>query len=300
MIPSGMRGIVLAGGNGTRLKPLTKALSKQLLNVYNKPMIYYPISTLMSAGIREIAIITKPTEAEQFKSLLGDGSELGLHFEYLVQPHPEGLAQAFLIASEYISGQKVALILGDNIFHGTGLGRALSSFRHIKGAHIFAYGVSNPQEYGVVEISEDGRILSIEEKPKNPKSQYAIPGLYFFDERVVKIAEQVQPSERGELEITSVISEYHRLDALNVSILPRGTAWLDTGTFSTLHDASSYIKIIEDRQGSKVGCIEEIAFRQNWITKVELKKIANLDYQGEQRNYLLNVADGLDEYFQQE
>ena len=285
-----MKGIVLAGGKGTRLRPLTSIMSKQLLPIYNKPMIYYPIATLMAAGIREITIITDPLDQSNFQKLLGDGSELGITFTYVSQPSPDGLAQAFTLASEFINGEKVALILGDNIFHGSGLGRALALHRNIQGAQVFAYRVSNPSDYGIIEFNPEGEVLSIEEKPERPKSDFAIPGLYFFDEDVVEIAKAVRPSMRGELEITSIIEEYLLRKKLRVSVLPRGTAWLDTGTFDTLQDAGTYIKIVEDRQGSKVGCLEEVAFRQGWISSHQLKNLALRKYVGGYKTYLLNLA----------
>jgi glucose-1-phosphate thymidylyltransferase len=285
-----VKGIVLAGGKGTRLRPLTSIMSKQLLPIYNKPMIYYPIATLMAAGIREITIITDPLDQSNFQKLLGDGSELGITFTYVSQPSPDGLAQAFTLASEFINGEKVALILGDNIFHGSGLGRALALHRNIQGAQVFAYRVSNPSDYGIIEFNPEGEVLSIEEKPERPKSDFAIPGLYFFDEDVVEIAKAVRPSMRGELEITSIIEEYLLRKKLRVSVLPRGTAWLDTGTFDTLQDAGTYIKIVEDRQGSKVGCLEEVAFRQGWISSHQLKNLALRKYVGGYKTYLLNLA----------
>jgi glucose-1-phosphate thymidylyltransferase len=285
-----MHGIVLAGGRGSRLYPLTSAISKQLLPVYNKPMIYYPIATLMSAGLTNISIITNPNEKSSFQRLLGDGSDLGIKFSYIDQPSPDGLAQAFTLASHVIEGKKVALILGDNIFHGSGLGGALSLYKNISGAQVFAYKVSNAYDYGIVEFDKSGNVVSIEEKPTIPKSDFAIPGLYFFDENVVEIASRVEPSERGELEITSIVKEYLDKGSLHVSVLPRGTAWLDTGTFDSLHNAGSYIKLIEERQGSKVGCLEEIAFRQKLITQVDLEKIAITKYKGEYREYLLRLT----------
>jgi len=285
-----VHGIALAGGRGLRLHPLTSAVSKQLLPVYNKPMIYYPIATLMTAGVKDISIITNPEEKSSFQRLLGDGSDLGICFTYINQPSPDGIAQAFTLASHEIAGKKVALILGDNIFHGSGLGRALSLFKEVSGAQIFAYKVSNASDYGIVEFSKDGDVVSIEEKPKIPKSDFAIPGLYFVDENVIEIASRVKPSKRGELEITSILNEYLESDRLQVSVLPRGTAWLDTGTFESLHNASSYIKLIEERQGSKVGCLEEIAFRQKLITQVDLEKIATTKYNGEYRDYLLRLS----------
>jgi glucose-1-phosphate thymidylyltransferase len=269
-----MYGIVLAGGTGSRLWPITRGVSKQLLHVYDKPMVHYPIATLMAAGIRKILIITSPEDQAAFQRLLGSGSELGIEFHYKVQELPRGLADAFILGEKFLDGNKCALILGDNIFHGSGLGRQLMDYTDLVGAHIFAYKVSDPQRYGVVEFDADGKVISIEEKPKQPKSNFAVPGLYFYDESVVEIAKEVKPSPRGEIEITSVNNEYLNSNNLRVSVLPRGTAWLDTGTVQALHDASSYIKVLEDRQGTKVACLEEVAWRQGWITDEDVAKLA--------------------------
>ena len=272
-----MRGIVLAGGTGSRLWPLTKGVSKQLLPVYDKPLIHYPIGTLFLAGIREILIITTPEDLQSFQRLLGDGSQYGVSFEFATQGKPNGLAEAFIIGEKFINGQNVALILGDNIFHGVGLGKHLQSIDPHTGATIFAYRVADPERYGVVEFSSAGRVVSIKEKPKKPKSHFAVPGLYFYDTDVVEIAKSVKPSVRGELEISAINDSYLRSGKLTVKILERGTTWLDTGTIQTLHAASAYVQIIEERQGSKISCLEEIAWPSGWISSKELNVLAN-DY----------------------
>jgi glucose-1-phosphate thymidylyltransferase len=267
-----MIGIVLAGGTGSRLYPLTKFTSKQLLPVYDKPMIYYPIATLMLSGIREIAIITTPQDQDNFKRLLANGDQFGISIEYFIQEEPKGLAQAFTIVEERISGEKTALILGDNIFHGTSLGTQLSNFQNVSGAQIFGYHVANPQEYGVVTLNGDGKPIEIVEKPTDSKSNLAVPGLYFYDESVLEKARSVQPSLRGELEITSINQMYLEESTLAVEILHRGTTWLDTGSVETLHEASSLIRVLQDRQGYRIACLEEIAYRQGWISRIDLEK----------------------------
>lgn len=270
-----MKGIILAGGSGTRLYPITKGISKQIMPIYDKPMIYYPLSVLMLAGIKEVLIITTPEDSAQFQRLLGDGKDLGCSFNYAVQEKPNGLAQAFVIGADFIGTDKVALVLGDNIFYGAGFSKLVQSFNDVVGAAIFAYEVNDPERYGVVEFDEDFKALSIEEKPVNPKSNYAVPGLYFYDNEVVEIAKNIPPSPRGEYEITDVNKVYLANNKLHVGVMNRGTAWLDTGTFDSLADASEFVRVIEKRQSQKVGCIEEVAYRMGFINRDELMDLAN-------------------------
>ena len=285
-----MKGIILAGGSGSRLHPITRGISKQLMPVYDKPMVYYPLSTLMVAGIREVLVITTPQDSDQFKRLLGDGSQWGMTIEYTVQERPEGLAQAFILGADFIGDSSVALVLGDNIFFGAGLGVRLADNADLVGGRVFAYRVAEPSAYGVVEFDEDGRVVSIEEKPEQPKSNYAVPGLYFYDNDVVEIARALKPSERGELEITAVNEEYLRRGRLSVTVLPRGTAWFDTGTFDGLIEASQYVHVVEARQGQKIGCVEEIAWRNGWIDDDELRRHGDEMYKSGYGRYLHDLV----------
>jgi glucose-1-phosphate thymidylyltransferase len=286
-----MRGIILAGGTGSRLFPITQAVSKQLMPVYDKPMVYYPLSTLMMAGVREVLVITTPGDQAAFRALLGDGARLGMRIEYAVQERPEGLAQAFLIGADFVGDQPVALVLGDNIFYGAGLGTALGRLPAPDGGHVFAYHVANPADYGVVEFDRDGRVLSIEEKPAQPKSSYAVPGLYFYESSVVEVARSIRPSARGELEITAVNEHYLHQGRLTVTVLDRGTAWLDTGTFASLRQATEFVSVVEERQGLKVGCIEEVAWRQGWLDDDGLRRAAEPLAKSGYGDYLLGLLE---------
>jgi glucose-1-phosphate thymidylyltransferase len=286
-----MKGIILAGGTGSRLHPLTLAVSKQLMPVYDKPMIYYPLSILMSAGIREILIISTPNDLPHFERLLGNGSQLGCRFEYAIQEQPNGLAQAFVIGADFIGTEKVALILGDNIFYGVGMDTLLKENNDPDGGVVYAYHVSDPERYGVVEFDTANQVVSIEEKPKQPKSNYAVPGLYFYDNSVIDIAKKLKPSARGEYEITDVNAEYLRRGKLKVAILDRGTAWLDTGTFGSLMQAGQFVQVIEERQGLKIGCIEEVAYRNGFINAAQLKQLATELVKSGYGNYLLHLLD---------
>lgn len=284
-----MRGIILAGGSGTRLYPITMAISKQLMPIYDKPMIYYPLTTLISAGIREVLIISTPHDLPRFEQLLGDGSQIGCQFGYKVQEEPRGLADAFIVGADFIGSDKVAMILGDNIFYGSEMGEKLKQYNNPDGGVVFGYQVSDPERYGVVEFDDQENVVSIEEKPSEPKSNYAIPGLYFFDNDVIEIARNVQPSARGEIEITEIHNEYLRRGKLKVALLDRGTAWLDTGTFDSMNQAAQFVQVIEERQGLKIGCIEEAAYDQGFINADQLKKVAEPLKKSGYGQYLINL-----------
>lgn len=281
-----MKGIILAGGSGTRLYPITKGISKQLMPIYDKPMIYYPLSTLMMAGVREILVISTPKDTERFRDLLGDGSDIGCSFSYKIQQQPRGLADAFIVGADFIGNDKVAMVLGDNIFHGSDMGEKLKKYNDPDGGVIFGYQVSDPERYGVVEFDDQNNVLSVEEKPADPKSNYAIPGLYFFDNNAVQYARDAQASDRGEVEITEIINAYLSAKKLKVALLDRGTAWLDTGTFASMNQAAQFVQVIEERQGLKIGCIEEIAWRNGWIDNNQLSEIASSLKKSGYGNYL--------------
>jgi len=285
-----MKGIILAGGTGSRLWPITMGVSKQLLPVYDKPMIHYPLATLMAAGLREILIITTPEDSDAFQRLLGNGANWGMEIQYAVQPRPEGLAQAFIIAEDFLAGDSAGLVLGDNLFYGPSLGRKLAEQTSVSGGHVFAYEVANPSEYGVVEFGPDGLAISIEEKPLKPKSNFAVPGLYFYDSTVVDVSKAIKPSPRGELEITAVNDYYLQQGSLGVTVLERGTAWLDTGTFRSLQDAGEFVRVMEDRTGTKIGCVEEIAWRNGWINAMQLDELAEPLMKSGYGDYLRQLA----------
>ncbi len=287
-----MKGIILAGGTGSRLWPITMGVSKQLLPVYDKPMIHYPLATLMAAGLRDVLIITTPEDTGSFSRLLGNGSQWGMNIQYAAQPRPEGLAQAFIIAENFLAGDSAALILGDNLFYGPSLGRKLAEQTSVVGGHVFAYEVANPSEYGVVEFGPDGVAISIEEKPTNPKSNFGVPGLYFYDKSVVDVAKSIKPSARGELEITAINDYYLQQGQLSVTVLERGTAWLDTGTFRSLQDAGEFVRVMEDRTGTKIGCVEEIAWRNGWISAEQLISLAQPLLKSGYGDYLIKLASG--------